>query len=138
VDRVVTASVGSPQLAVQGIGVEVVLPSGRTLATVTGPQLPPFVAPPPPAVTATFTITLAGVSGSVPVRLTDFTITDQLGRTFVPTLVAGLAPPPALAPTGAGLTFRVNAVMPPGEGRLYWAPVGTRPIVSWDFVVEND
>ena len=43
VDRVVTASPGHPQLAVQGIGVEVSLPSGLGLATVTGPRVPPFV-----------------------------------------------------------------------------------------------
>jgi hypothetical protein len=95
---------------------------------VTGPRVPPFVAPPPPAVTATFTITLTGISGSVPVCLGDFTITDQLGRTFVPSLVAG----------EANVAFRVNAVLAPGEGRIHWRPAGTAPVVTWDFVVEND
>ena len=138
VDQVVTASAARPQLAVQGVAVQVDLPKGQVLATVAGPQVPPFVTPPPPAVTATFTVTLAHVAGMVPVRLADFTITDQLGRTFEPTLVVGEAAPPATAPAGAGLTFRLTAVMPTGEGRLHWSPAGGQPIVSWDFIVEND
>jgi hypothetical protein len=138
VDQVVTASAARPQLAVQGVAVQVDLPAGRVLATVTGPQVPPFVTPPPPAVTATFTVSLAHASGTVPVRLSDFTLTDQLGRTFEPALVVGEAAPPARVPAGSTLTFQVTAVMPTGEGRLHWSPTGGQPIVSWDFVVEND
>jgi hypothetical protein len=138
VDRVVTATRSSPALAVQGIGVRVKLPAGQTLATVTGPTVPPFVTPPPPAVTATFTVTLAHGVGAVPVRLRDFTITDQLGRTFRPTLITHEKPPPAVLTSGRSATFRVTAVMPTGEGRLHWAPAGEKPVVSWDFIVEND
>jgi hypothetical protein len=138
VDRVVTATPSSPQLAVQGIGVQVKLAAGQTLATVTGPAVPPFVTPPPPAVTATFAVTLAEGVGAVPVRLRDFTLTDQLGRTFHPTLVAHEKPPPAKLTSGHNSTFRITAVMPTGEGRLHWAPAGATPVVSWDFIVEND
>lgn len=137
VDRVVTASAARPQLAVQGVAVNVELPTGHVQALVTGPTVPPFVTPPPPTVTATFTITLSHASGTVPIRLPAITITDQLGRTFVPTLVAGEKPPPATVPAGATVTFQVAAAMPTGEGRIHWAPAGT-PIVSWDFIVEND
>jgi len=114
------------------------LADGEVLATVSGPQVPPFVTPPPPAVTAVFTVSLAQVSGTVPLRLADFTITDQLGRTFRPTLVTGESAPPATAPVETTLTFRLTAVMPTGEGRLHWSPTGGSPIVSWDFIVEND
>jgi hypothetical protein len=138
VDRVVTASPGHAKLAVQGIAVQVDLPSGRALATVTGPRVPPFVSPPPPQVTAIFDISLAHVSGTIPVRLADFTITDQLGRTFHPDLVRHEAPPPATITAGQSLTLRVTAVMPTGEGRLYWSPARSARIVSWDFIVEND
>lgn len=137
VDRVVTASAAHRQLAVQGLGVEVDLASGDVLATVTGPHVPPFVAPPPPAVTATFDVSMTNVSGNVPIRLADFTITDQLGRTFHPTLVTHEHPPPGTAPAG-GVTFRITAVMPTGEGRIYWSPAGGKPVVGWDFIVEND
>ena len=140
VDQIVTASASRPQLAVQGVAVQVDLPHGQVQALVSGPQVPPFVAPPPPAVTAVFTVSLRAASGTVPIRLSDFTITDQLGRTFRPTLVTGEPAPPADAPTGspAPLTFRLTAVMPTGEGRLHWSPTGGAPLVSWDFIVEND
>jgi hypothetical protein len=138
VDQVVTASTGHPQLAVQGIGVRVDLPSGMGLVTVTGPKVPPFVAPPPETVTATFDVSLTHVSGTIPIRLSDFTITDQLGRTFTPSLVQGETSPPSTAAAGATVDFQVNAVMPTGEGRLYWSPTGNTPLVGWDFIVEND
>ena len=138
VDRVVTASAGHPQLAVQGVAVRVDLPHGQVLATVTGPRVPPFVAPPPPAVTATFTITLTQASGTVPIRLSDFSITDQLARTYHPILIAHEAAPASSIGPGRTVTFEVDAVMPTGEGRLHWAPGGGAPVVSWDFIVEND
>lgn len=138
VDAVVTASPGQPQLAVQGVGVQVEVPAGRVLATITGPHVPPFVAPPPPSVTATFDVSLAAATGQIPIRLSDFTITDQLGRSFHPTLVAREADPPKTAPAGRTTTFSLTAVMPTGEGRIYWSPAGASPIVGWDFIVEND
>jgi hypothetical protein len=138
VDRVVTASPTHRQLAVQGVGVQIQLPTGHVLATVTGPTVPPFVAPPPPAVTATFEVSLANAAGSIPVRLSDFILTDQLGRSFHPTLVENEAPPPATLTGGTTTHFEVTAVMPTGEGRLYWAPTHATPIVGWDFIVEND
>jgi hypothetical protein len=137
VDQVVTASAAHPHLAAQGLPVQVDLPTAQVVATITGPQVPPFVAPPPPAVTATFEVTLAHVVGTVPVRLSDFTITDQLGRTFHPTLVQRETPPPATISAGT-TTFQVTAVMLTGEGRIYWAPTGGSPFVGWDFIVEND
>ena len=138
VDRVVTASPSDPQLAVQGIAVQVDMPSGQVLATITGPHVPPFVAPPPEQVTAVFDISLKHVTGSVPIRLDDFTITDQLGRTFHPTLVLNETPPPSTLTDGHDLNLQVTAVMPTGEGRLYWAPTQSTPFVGWDFIVEND
>jgi hypothetical protein len=138
VDRVVTASASRPQLAVQGVAVRVDLPNGQVLANVTGPQVPPFVAPPPPEVTAIFDVSLSRASGSVPVQLSDFSITDQLGRTFSPTLVVGEKPPPAAVSPGQAVTFRLTAVLPTGEGRIHWSPTAGQPFVSWDFIVEND
>jgi hypothetical protein len=138
VDRVVTASPAHPQLAVQGVAVRVMVPTGEVLATVTGPQVPPFVTPPPPAVTAVFDISLAQPVGDVAVRLADFTITDQLGRTFHPSLVEHEPPPPSSLKAGRTTTFKVTAVMPTGEGRIYWSPTHGSPVVGWDFIVEND
>lgn len=138
VDRVTTASPGHPQLAVQGVAVQVVTPSGQALATVTGPQVPPFVAPPPETVTAVWDVSLTHVTGTLPVRLSDITITDQLGRNLHPTLVLHEKPVPSTVTAGHTLDFKVTAVMPTGEGRLYWAPTQSTPFVGWDFIVEND
>ena len=138
VDRVVTASAAHPQLAVQGVPVRVALPSGQAQAEVIGPKVPPFVTPPPEQVTATFTVSLTHVSGTVPLTASAFTITDQLGRSFRPSLVAGEVPPPTPVPADRAVTLQLTAVMPTGEGRIYWSPTGGAPIVGWDFIVEND
>ena len=138
VDRVVTASAAHPQLAVQGVAVDVRLPAGHVTATITGPHVPPFVTPPPPTVTAVFDVTMSGPVGDVPIKLTDFDITDQLGRTFHPSLVEHEASLPGALTAGRTTTFKVTAVMPTGEGRILWAPTHGNPIVGWDFIVEND
>jgi hypothetical protein len=138
VDRVVTASLAHPQLAVQGVGVQVQLPTGHVLVTVTGPHVPPFVTPPPPAVTATFDVSMARPAGNIPISVADFTITDQLGRSFHPSLVQHEAPLPGTLAAGRTTTFKVTAVMPTGEGRILWSPTHGHPIVGWDFIVEND
>ena len=71
-------------------------------------------------------------------RLADFTITDQLGRSFHPAFVAHASLPPRTLAAGRAMTFQLTAAMPTGEGRIYWSPTGGTPIVGWDFIVEND
>ena len=138
-DQIVTASPGSPQLSVQGEAVDVRLASGaQTLATASGPVVPPFVAPPPPTVTATFTVTLAKVDGSVPIRLRDFTVRDQEAGLIHPQYVVGETTPPSTASPSGSTTFTVTAVLPTGEGVLQWAPGGGAVLVAWDFTVEDD
>jgi hypothetical protein len=137
--RVVEASVTEPHLAVQGDTVSVKLAHGHVLATVVGPKVPPFVSPPPEAVTATFTISLAQAVGTVPVAARDFTVSDQLGRLVHPQLVTGEVPLPHAVPASGHLTFELTAVLPTGEGVIHWSPGGSRtPPVSWDFIVEDD
>ena len=144
VDRVVTATPRSPQLAVQGVGVQVVLPHGRTLATVAGPVVPPFVSPPPPAVTATFTVALGRTTGAVPVRLADFTVTDQLGRTYHLTPTAGEKLPASLPahgvrPSGSPrsclrvkgvCTGRPVAALPSSAGTSSWRTTDRLPALA--------
>lgn len=137
VNRIVTASAARPQLAVQGATVAVVLPAGGALATVVGPALPPFVLPQPLTLKAVFTITLAQAHGTVPIRISDFSIKEQSGKVQQPQLVAGTPAPPADLPAGGHVTFKVTAVLPSGEGLLRWSPGGTL-LVGWDFIVEND
>lgn len=76
--------------------------------------------------------------GDIPISLADFTITDQLGRSFHPSLVEHEDPPPAMLPAGRTTTFEVTAVMPTGAGRIWWSPTHGSRTAGWDFVVEND
>jgi hypothetical protein len=81
---------------------------------------------------------MAAPVGDIPISLADFSITDQLGRSFHPTLVDNEAPLPSMLTAGRTTTFKVTAVMPTGEGRILWSPTHGSPIVGWDFIVEND
>jgi hypothetical protein len=138
-DATVTASPGAPKLSVQGEPVSIELASGASaLATASGPVVPPFVAPPPPTVTATFTVTVAKVEGSVPIRLQDFTLRDQEAGLIHPQYVRGEVTPPSTAKPSGLTTFQVTAVLPTGEGILQWAPGGGKVLVAWDFTVEDD
>jgi len=139
VGRIVQASPGHPWLAVEGDTVRVVLPRGQALATAVGPAVPEEGAFPVPATTqCTFTITLAGVSGTIPLSPAAFTIRDELGQLHHPKVTAQDGRPvPAVAHRGA-VTLTIKAVLPTGNGQLQWAPQDGRPVVSWDFDVEID
>lgn len=127
-------------LAAEGDTVRVDLADGQLLATAVGPAVPEEGQFPVPATTpCTFTITLAGVSGAVPLRAGAFTIRDEQGRVHHPR-VAGRdgRPAPATASAGHAVTVTLKTVLPTGAGELQWAPQGGTPVVSWDFDVEID
>jgi hypothetical protein len=136
VDKVAIATPKNPQLGIPGNPIEVVLPHGRALVTLSGPTVPPFVTPPPPAVTSTFTVTLSKTSGTVPISASDFQLIDGNGDRFQPTAFTG-AQPPTVAPDGRSVTFRVSEYMAVGSGSIRWAPGGT-PIATWEYTVEDD
>lgn len=141
VGRVVTATPTRPWLAVQGDAVRVQLPKARLLATVVGPAVPEEGQVPVPKTTpCTFTVTLTSASAPIRVRPRQFVAIDEQG--VVHTLkVSGLdgGPPPSLLTPGTTVELKMSAVLPTGEGRLAWAPLGgSRPIVEWDFDVEID
>ena len=140
VGRVATASPARPWLAVEGDSVRVVLPHGQALATAVGPAVPEEGQFPVPATTpCTFTVTLASVSGSIPLRPAAFTILDEQGQLHYPKVTAQDGRPPAAsAAPGTSVTLTISAVLPTGNGQLQWAPQGGRPVVSWDFDVEID
>jgi len=136
VDKVAVATPRSPQLGIPGNPIEVVLATGRTLVTLSGPTVPPFVTPPPPAVTSTFTITLSRTSGTIPIAASDFQLIDGNGNRFQPTAFVG-AQPPKVAPDGRSVTFEVSEFMAVGSGSIRWAPGGV-PIATWEYTVEDD
>ena len=140
VGRIVQASPAHPWLAIEGDTVRVILARGQALATAAGPAVPEEGTFPVPATTpCTFTITLADVSGTVPLSPAAFTIRDELGHLHHPQVTAGKGEPvPAGAAPGTTVTLTIKAVLPTGNGQLQWAPQGGTPVVSWDFDVEID
>jgi hypothetical protein len=107
--------------------------------TVTGPQVPgeglPFQAP---ATTCTWTVTMSGATGPVPVRARDFTSIDHLGTVYRTHLVRGQPVPPRVLLPGQKLRFELRAVQAVGEGLMRWSPGPRRVAARWDFEVEND
>lgn len=140
VGRIVQASPARPWLAVEGDTVRVVLSRGQALATAVGPAVPEEGQFPVPATSpCTFTVTLAGVSGTIPLSPAAFTIRDELGQLHHPRVTAqDGGPAPARATPGKAVTLTIKAVLPTGNGQLRWAPQGGSPVVSWDFDVEID
>jgi hypothetical protein len=138
--RVVQASAATPQLGVEGDTMAVILPSGRVTATLVGPDVVQGQYPPPPTTPCTFTLTLAGAIGTVPIKPGDFTIVDEQGILHYPQVSAGagVTPPPAVAPVGGQLSVVIRDVLPTGNGQLRWTAGGAVPIATWDFTVEID
>ena len=140
VGRVVAATQAHPWLAVEGDTVRVILPRGQATATAVGPAVPEEGQFPVPATTrCTFTLTLTGVSGTIPLHPAAFTILDEQSQLHHPAVTARDGEPPqATAAPGKTVTLTITAVLPTGNGQLQWAPLGGKPVVSWDFDVEID
>jgi hypothetical protein len=138
-DSVLDATIERPALTSQGDGVNVHLPLGSVLVTVSGPEVPgeglPYDAP---TSTCTWTVTLTHATADVPITVANFTAIDHFGALYQPSLVAGQPPPPAVLHPGATVTFELRATMAVGEGLMRWAPDGTHVVASWDFEVETD
>ena len=135
-NRVLAASASHPQMAIEGDVVKVALPTGNTVVTLTGPQVPPFVAPPPPYTTATLTISFKDSSGLVPLRVGAFALIDGNGTIFHPTAFVGGATS-VHVPDHSALAVQIREYMAIGSGSIRWAPA-RHPVVTWEFTVEND
>ncbi len=135
-NKVLVASPAHPQLGIEGDVVKVALLTGTTWATMTGPQVPPFVAPPPPYTTCTLTIALRSTSGDVPLRAQDFAIIDGNGTRYFPATFVGGQRSVTVA-SDVAVSVRVREFMAIGSGSIRWAPAG-HPVVTWEFTVEND
>jgi hypothetical protein len=138
-DDRLTGTVQRPALTSEGDAVKVKTSTFSVLATVSGPQVPgeglPFQAS---ADTCTWTVTMSGATGPVPIRTADFTAIDDQGHVYRPAFVKGQPTPPAELKPGQKVTFELRAVEATGEGLMRWAPDGTHIVAKWDFVVEND
>lgn len=142
VNRIVRASERHPWLAIEGDTVDVTLAGGSAELTTVGPQVPAAdvaTVPLKTRVPCTFDVTFARGAGTIPLRASSFTIIDELGQLHHPkvTLLGGGRLPSRIG-AGGPVTLSVSAVLPVGAGTLRWAPLPTKPIVSWDFDVEVD
>ncbi len=135
-NRVLSASIAHPQLGIEGDVVRITLPTGSTVATMTGPQVPPFVTPPPPYTTATITLSFSHTTGVVALRARDFAILDGNGKRYAPRTFVGGDSSLSLR-DGAKVSVRLREYLAIGSGSIRWAPQG-RPVTTWDFTVEND
>ena len=140
VGRLVTASRRHRWVAIEGDTVRVELGHASALATVVGPRVPHEGRFPVPAATScSFTVTLSGSAGVVPVRAAAFTIVGEDGRLYHPRVrVTGAGGLPAQVRRGRTVVLTVSSVLPTGGGQLRWSPSGGRPISAWDFDVEID
>ncbi len=137
VGGIARASAAHPGLAVQGDTVAIALPHGRGLATAVGPAIAPSLSAAATTTPGTFTITLSARSGTLPLRPAAFTIVDQHGRLHQPQVSAAHGGPmPTHVTPGHPVTLTIEAVLPVGGGRIVWAPIGSKPIVAWDFAAE--
>jgi hypothetical protein len=140
VGRIVTATPTHPQLAIEGDTLAVHLAGGRAIVTAVGPQVPEEGAFPVPQMSpCRFAVTLAAVHGTVPIDSHAFSFLSEHGQVHRArvTLREG-GRPPSHVTAGHPVTLSLSAVLPTGNGQLRWAPLGGRPVASWDFEVEID
>ena len=145
VNRIVTATPSHPQLAIEGDSVLLDLPSGHGLATMNGPLYNnKYVGTNDPTIPAAFVLTFTKTHGTLPLAPDDFTILDQLGNKIVPKIrVQGGGALPKQLNAGQRLTLIMTTIISTGDGSIVYNPTGIakpghRPLVGWDFVVEDD
>jgi hypothetical protein len=138
-DALLVGTAARPALTSEGDAVKVLTPHWSAQVTVSGPEVPgeglPYQAR---ATTCTWTVTIAKVTGRVPVAAADFDSIDAYGNVYRPALVPGQPTPPPVIQTGQKVTFELRTGEPVGEGLMRWAPIGGHIVAKWDFVVEND
>jgi hypothetical protein len=139
-DRVLTATPRRPRLAIEGDTVAVHLTGGRAMVTAVGPAVPKEGQAPVPATSpCQFTVTVSAVRGSIPLSSRAFAFLGEHGtRNGARVTLRGGGRLPRRVVAGRPVTLTVNAVLPIGNGQLRWAPMGGKPVVSWDFDVEVD
>lgn len=135
-DGMLVGTTAHPALTSQGDEVEVHTTSGTVIASVQGPLVPGDGLPyQTKATTCTWLVTLHGATTDIPIRVSDFSAIDHLGKEYL-ARVLGVAP--KVVHAGQTVSFELRAVMTVGEGLMRWAPNGRDIVAKWDFVVEND
>lgn len=140
INRVLTGSATHDAYAVQGETVNVQLPAGHVWATAVGPETPEQGKFPVPATSpAMFVVTFTSASRAIRLDPAAFTLIDEYGHVRHPRVSAmNGGPPPSTIEPHRPVSLKLYDIIPTGNGRLEWAPSGTRPFVAWDFDVEID
>jgi hypothetical protein len=145
VNRIVTATRSHPQLAIAGDSVVLDLAGGHTLATMNGPLYSnKYVGTNDSTVPAQFVLTFTKTHGTIPLAPDDFTIVDQLGDNIVPKIrVQGGGALPTQLDSRQRLTLIMSTIIAAGDGSIVYNPTGFaksghKPLVGWDFIVEDD
>lgn len=140
VNRIVTATVAHPALAIQGDGVRLDSAQGTTIATAVGPEVPDrYQGSFHNSAPVSFDLSFAKVHGTIPIAPSMFVITDELGTILHPRLsVAGGGPVPADVPAGRPFTLVLKTKLPIGTGNVEYAPTGGHWLAEWNFDVETD
>jgi hypothetical protein len=138
-DGVLTGTAAKPALAVEGEGVEVKTPGWSVRVVVSGPVVPGEGLPyQPSGTTCTWTVTMSGATGRVPIALADFNSIDHVGQIYQLTFVQGQPVPPSTLAPGRGVSFKLRSYEAVGEGLMRWAPINQKIVAMWDYEVEND
>jgi hypothetical protein len=139
VDATLVGTMTKPALTVEGLPVKVETSGWDVTATVSGPIVPGEGLPVQnDATTCTWTVTMYGATGDVPISIADFHSVDHLGSVFLMGLVPGEAAPPTVLKPGQRTTFQLRSYELVGEGMMQWAPDHKHVVADWDYTVEND
>lgn len=125
-----------PGLGIGGDSMMVSLAHAKVLVTMTGPTVPPFVAPPPPLTTITVTLKFTALQGSVQLNSRDIGLIDGNGVVLRPQSFVGGATNLWVS-AGHPQVVQVRAFMAIGSGSIGWAP-NSKIVATWEFTVEND
>jgi len=140
VGRVVQASTEHPWVGIEGDTVVVHMNGHHVNAVLVGPAVPEEGDFPIPKTTAsTFTLTLSGATGSIPIVPSHFLIFDEEGHRYLPQITSlDRGPAPTVVRPGHPVTLRLFNYLPPGAGEVVWTADGKRPVVSFEYVTEID
>jgi hypothetical protein len=137
-EHTVVGTYAAPAITVAGGDVRVKAPGFSAVAVVTGPLVPgEGFQYQPRFVSATWTVHIFDVKGTIPLAASDFDSIDYAGAAFHMQPPQGTTVPKSVS-TGRQVTFQLRANVLIGEDLFRWAPNGNDIIAKWDNQVEND
>jgi hypothetical protein len=131
----------------QGYTVHATLPTGSAYVTAVGPGFPTYVTnyaskglwPASKPVPSTFYVTIAKVTGTIPLPVGAFSVENQAFQRVGATLgLKGGGKLPASVRAGQTVTLEVHTKTLEGQGAIAWSPLGKKTLVAWIYQLELD